>query len=90
MVAIGPTNQANNVHVDQHAVYIHPLDNDFVVLGNDGGLIPLITVAIAGYGMKRYPSHNFTPVKWITRSWRLVWWNTGQRHKPHQLTGAPG
>jgi len=27
-----------DVHVDQHAVYIHPLDNTFVVLGNDGGL----------------------------------------------------
>ncbi|MCD4735560.1 MAG: hypothetical protein K8R53_05920 [Bacteroidales bacterium] len=26
------------VHVDQHGVYIHPLNNDLVVLGNDGGL----------------------------------------------------
>jgi len=33
------SNQSGNyVHVDQHAAYIHPLDNDFVVLGNDGGL----------------------------------------------------
>lgn len=33
------TNQSGyNVHVDQHAVYIHPLDNSFVLLGNDGGL----------------------------------------------------
>ena len=32
------TDQSNNVHVDQHAVYIHPMDNNFVVLGNDGGL----------------------------------------------------
>lgn len=32
------TNQSNEVHVDQHAVYVHPLNNDFVVLGNDGGL----------------------------------------------------
>ncbi len=33
------TNQSvGNVHVDQHAVYIHPQNNDFVVLGNDGGL----------------------------------------------------
>ncbi|MEJ2595318.1 MAG: T9SS type A sorting domain-containing protein, partial [bacterium] len=33
------TNQSGgDVHVDQHAVYIHPQDNDFVVLGNDGGL----------------------------------------------------
>ena len=28
----------SGVHVDQHAVYIHPLNNDFVLLGNDGGL----------------------------------------------------
>lgn len=32
------SNQSNNVHVDQHAVYIHPQDNNFVVLGNDGGI----------------------------------------------------
>ena len=33
------TNQSiGNVHVDQHAAYIHPQNNDFVVLGNDGGL----------------------------------------------------
>ncbi len=33
------TNQSGwDVHVDQHAVYIHPLDNSFVLLGNDGGL----------------------------------------------------
>jgi len=33
------TNQSGaNVHVDQHAVYIHPLNNSFVLLGNDGGL----------------------------------------------------
>lgn len=25
------------VHVDQHEVYIHPLNNDFLILGNDGG-----------------------------------------------------
>lgn len=28
----------NNVHVDQHAVHIHPSNNNFVLLGNDGGL----------------------------------------------------
>lgn len=26
------------IHVDQHEVYIHPLNHDFVLLGNDGGL----------------------------------------------------
>lgn len=32
------TNQSGwEVHVDQHAAYVHPLDNNFVVLGNDGG-----------------------------------------------------
>lgn len=25
-------------HVDQHGLYIHPLNSDFLVLGNDGGL----------------------------------------------------
>ena len=28
----------NNAHVDQHAVAIHPLNHDFVMVGNDGGL----------------------------------------------------
>jgi photosystem II stability/assembly factor-like uncharacterized protein len=27
-----------SVHVDQHALNAHPLNNDFVVLGNDGGV----------------------------------------------------
>ena len=26
------------VHVDQHALYVHPLDPDFMVNGNDGGI----------------------------------------------------
>jgi photosystem II stability/assembly factor-like uncharacterized protein len=26
------------VHVDQHDLYAHPIDNNFVVLGNDGGV----------------------------------------------------
>lgn len=29
---------SNDVHVDQHGLYTHPENNDFVVLGNDGGL----------------------------------------------------
>ncbi len=28
----------SNVHVDQHELYIHPLNHDFLVLGNDGGI----------------------------------------------------
>jgi len=33
------TNQSGwDVHVDQHAVSIHPLNNNFVLLANDGGL----------------------------------------------------
>ncbi len=28
----------SNVHVDQHAVFSHPLNPDFLALGNDGGL----------------------------------------------------
>ena len=28
---------SNNVHVDQHEVYIHPQNNSMVLLGNDGG-----------------------------------------------------
>lgn len=25
------------LHVDQHAIYVHPQDNNFVIIGNDGG-----------------------------------------------------
>ncbi len=32
------SNTFNGVHVDQHAVAIHPLNHNFVMLGNDGGL----------------------------------------------------
>jgi len=28
----------NDVHVDQHGMEIHPLDSDFTVIGNDGGI----------------------------------------------------
>lgn len=28
----------SGVHVDQHEIYIHPLNTDFLLLGNDGGL----------------------------------------------------
>ncbi|MCB9292952.1 MAG: T9SS type A sorting domain-containing protein [Lewinellaceae bacterium] len=31
-------NDSVDVHVDPHALFIHPLDPEFVVLGNDGGL----------------------------------------------------
>ena len=31
-------NDTTELHVDQHALYIHPQDPDFVVLGNDGGI----------------------------------------------------
>ncbi len=29
---------ANDVHVDQHGLYVHPENNNFVVIANDGGL----------------------------------------------------
>lgn len=32
------SNTFSGVHVDQHAVAIHPLNHNFVMLGNDGGL----------------------------------------------------
>lgn len=31
-------NVSDNMHVDQHALYIHPLNTDFAVAGNDGGV----------------------------------------------------
>ena len=27
-----------NLHVDQHSVYVHPLNNNIVIIGNDGGV----------------------------------------------------
>lgn len=32
------SNSSGNIHVDQHDLYIHPMETDFVVVGNDGGL----------------------------------------------------
>ena len=32
------TNIGSSVHVDHHAVYVHPQNPNFVVLGNDGGV----------------------------------------------------
>ena len=32
------SNVSDNMHVDQHALFIHPLNTDFVVAGNDGGV----------------------------------------------------
>lgn len=31
-------NVSNNMHVDQHALFIHPMNTDFAVAGNDGGV----------------------------------------------------
>ncbi len=31
-------NTSGGIHVDQHGMYIHPLDPNFIVLGNDGGV----------------------------------------------------
>ena len=31
-------NTSGPVHVDQHDIIIHPLDNEYIVLGNDGGV----------------------------------------------------
>ncbi len=30
--------RVNGLHVDQHAVYAHPMEPEFVVIGNDGGV----------------------------------------------------
>ena len=32
------SNVSDDMHVDQHAVFIHPLNSSFVVAGNDGGV----------------------------------------------------
>ncbi len=32
------SNVSDIMHVDQHAIYIHPMNTDFVVAGNDGGV----------------------------------------------------
>ena len=32
------TNLTSGIHPDQHAVYVHPLNPNFVLLGNDGGV----------------------------------------------------
>ena len=29
---------SSNVHVDQHGMYIHPMNGNFIILGNDGGI----------------------------------------------------
>lgn len=31
-------NSFSGVHVDQHGMYIHPQNQDFIILGNDGGI----------------------------------------------------
>ena len=50
------TNVSDNMHVDQHALFIHPLNTNFVVAGNDGG------VYISQNGGSQWTKKNTLPI----------------------------
>jgi len=49
-------NVSDNMHVDQHALFIHPLNTNFVVAGNDGG------VYISQNGGSQWTKKNNLPI----------------------------
>lgn len=49
-------NVSNNMHVDQHALFIHPLNTDFAIAGNDGG------VYISENGGSQWTKKNTLPI----------------------------
>jgi len=49
-------NVSDNMHVDQHALYIHPLNTNFAVAGNDGG------VYISRNGGSQWTKKNTLPI----------------------------
>jgi len=48
-----------DVHVDQHAVYFHPLNDDYVILGNDGGLYSSQNQGSSWYFFQNLPITQF-------------------------------
>ena len=54
----------NFIHVDNHALYIHPDDSDFIVLGNDGGMEVSRDRGVSWHYMENLPIGQFYHVSY--------------------------
>ncbi len=53
------TNISNNVHVDQHCIYINPQDHNSLIIGNDGGVYTSVNQGNTWYHLNNIPITQF-------------------------------
>ncbi len=56
---------SGSMHVDQHGMYIHPANPNFIVAGNDGGVYKSSNQGSTGQEFRLCQLLNFMPAMWI-------------------------